>query len=260
MDADFIAQFRHLHEHHWWWRTRLAIINRVLDKYARRSPGSPVLDVGCGDGLMFDDLSRFGDVFGIEADSNAVDDNGPWRSRIHVGRFDESFRPDERFHLVTMLDVLEHLPDAPGALERVRQLMADDGLFVLTVPAFNSLWTSHDEICHHYTRYTRGMLLPMLRDAGFDIVQSRYLFHWTAPAKVVIRLNEWLFNRRATTPKVPSPFWNRFFAGLTAVEERISRVIPVPFGTSLLVVARPTAPAIAGSISAPFKRTTVAAT
>ena len=54
-----------------------------------------------------------------------------------------------------MLDVLEHLPDPLPPLRRALALVGDRGVLVATVPAFRSLWTSHDDINEHFERYTK---------------------------------------------------------------------------------------------------------
>src|SRR5690606_16997046 len=117
-----------------------------------------ILDIGCGDGLLFDRLTHLGPVEGIEPDAALLDPAGPWRSRIHVKPFDRSFRPERSFARILMLDVLEHLDDARSAIEHVHDLLQPGGKFYCTVPAFRSLWTNHDVLNQHVTRFRRKEL------------------------------------------------------------------------------------------------------
>ena len=71
MDSEYGKRYRELHENHWWWRAREEIVCEELRRrLADRTPVT-ILDVGCGDGLLFDRLQEFGGVDGIEILGNA---------------------------------------------------------------------------------------------------------------------------------------------------------------------------------------------
>jgi 2-polyprenyl-3-methyl-5-hydroxy-6-metoxy-1,4-benzoquinol methylase len=55
-----------------------------------------------------------------------------------------------------MLDALEHLENPVAALRHVCELLTPEGTFIATVPAFMALWTNHDVLNHHFTRYTKS--------------------------------------------------------------------------------------------------------
>lgn len=238
MDRSYALGYRRLYEQHWWWRAREDQILSKLEEWAsRRSPG-PILDVGCGDGLFFEKLERFGPVEGIEMDATGIRPDGPWASRIRLGAFDAGFDPGKTYALVLMLDVLEHLPDPALALRRAVELLRPEGMLLLTVPAFPILWTSHDEINHHYARYTRSSLAALVRGAGAQLLFSRYFFGWTAPVKFAVRAKELVFGATAKPPSVPPPWLNRALYQACKIEQKIFRVVPLPFGSSLLAIAR----------------------
>src|SRR6266545_1573241 len=110
MDPEYALHYRRLYECHWWWRAREDFILAALERL-RPGVGGAILDVGCGDGLFFEKLSRLGLVEGIEMDPTGVTPGGRWASRIHIQPFDESFQPGRQYALVLMLDVLEHFAD-----------------------------------------------------------------------------------------------------------------------------------------------------
>jgi 2-polyprenyl-3-methyl-5-hydroxy-6-metoxy-1,4-benzoquinol methylase len=198
-----------------------------------------VLDVGCGDGLFFDALASLEGVQlveGVEPAAALVSPDGPHRDRIHVVPFDARFAPPRRYSLVLMLDVLEHLPDPAAALRHAVSLLEPGGVLVATVPAFLSLWTRHDDINQHYTRYTVRTFRALAAAAGMRIVQTRYFFRWTAAAKLATRLVETLVPGAPTLPGVPAAPINAALYGLSRLEERVAGVAPLPFGSSLLVV------------------------
>ncbi len=198
----------------------------------------PVLDVGCGDALSFGALAEFGEVEGVEIDGAVIDASGPHASRIHVGPFDESFQPSQRYALITMLDVLEHLPRPQQALQHALTLLRDTGMILITVPAFMHLWTSHDELNHHQTRYTRRTFADLC-GAGLEILQSQYFFYWLYGAKLVTRVKERLLKTGPADVRIPKGPWNRLLYGICRTEQLAIGWVPVPFGSSLLVVGRP---------------------
>jgi SAM-dependent methyltransferase len=215
----------------------------ILDALRSASPGvrpGPVLDVGCGDGLFFDRLAEFGDVEGVEPDVSIVDPRGPHADRIHLVPFDARFRADKRFSLILMLDVLEHLADPVDALRHAVDLLADDGLLLITVPAFPVLWTAHDDWNHHYVRYTRRTFAEIARRSGLAIDRSRYFFHWTFPVKLAVRLKERLMRRPPQPEEVPPALVNRGLYALSRLEQWTLGKLPIPLGSSLLAVCRKT--------------------
>jgi len=244
MDARYVQVYRELYERHWWWRARERLILAALPGLLSRPGGETILDVGCGDGLFFDRLSAFGEVEGIEPDADAVTPGGRWAPRIRIQPFDAAFEPGRRYSLITMLDVLEHLPDAAAALKHAARLLEPSGTLLVTVPAFQALWTGHDEINHHVRRFTRGELVPLVEAAGLAVVAARYCFYWTFPAKLLVRAKERVVGGEPRPAQVPPAALNRVLYGVSVLEEKILGRLPVPFGSSLLVAAhRPVASA-----------------
>jgi SAM-dependent methyltransferase len=83
----------------------------------------------------------------------------------------DAMRPpfSSRFEIVGLFDVLEHLKDDVDVLRSLRELLADDGFLVLTVPAGMALWSYFDEAAQHVRRYDLDDLARKLAAAGFDI-------------------------------------------------------------------------------------------
>jgi 2-polyprenyl-3-methyl-5-hydroxy-6-metoxy-1,4-benzoquinol methylase len=197
-----------------------------------------ILDIGCGDGLFFPQLSQFGEVEGVEPSADLVSAANPYRDRIQICPFDENFRPGKKYSLILMLDVLEHLEDAVGALRHALTLLEPDGTFVATVPAFMALWTNHDDLNHHYIRYTKSTFRPVALAAGLSIQEARYLYHWTCPVKLAIRLREALSHQEPVPAQVPASFVNELLFQVSRMEQKVLTPLSLPFGSSLLVTGR----------------------
>jgi 2-polyprenyl-3-methyl-5-hydroxy-6-metoxy-1,4-benzoquinol methylase len=240
VDPDYGIAYEDLYRRHWWWRARERLIALVLERFAPDSGWEGILDIGCGNGLTFDCLEQFGTcVHGIEADRRLVSEDGPHRHQIHVGPFDATYEPPVVFSLVTMFDVLEHIEDPLSALERVRSLASPNANLFVTVPAFSSLWTSHDDLNHHHVRYTRGTLKKLMHAAAVKVLHMEYFFHWVAPAKLVVRLKERVAGvSSASVPTVPPMMINRLLYGLSRSEQMLPSSMKPPFGSSLLLMGQ----------------------
>lgn len=237
MREDYAAAYTELSARHWWWRARRSFVLARLEALAPDAGWQRILDVGCGDGAWFEALERFGAVEGVEPDSSLA---GKGRARgrsIHVQPFDRDFEAEHRFGLILFLDVLEHLDEPEEALRDAAELLEPGGKVVITVPAFDLLWTNHDEINHHRRRYVRRQLEGQVEEAGLQTVRAQYLFHWVFLAKLIVRLTESLVGPSSGIPGVPPRPLNEFLYGLSRFEQvsRLGRILPL--GGSLFLVA-----------------------
>jgi SAM-dependent methyltransferase len=236
VDSSYASVYRELYQRHWWWRAREIAVLRILRQQVPAGGWHRVLDVGCGDGLLFGRLHEFAAEFeGVEPDLRLLSRPNP---NIHVGPFDATFRPGEPYDAILMLDVLEHMDNPVDALVRAQELLVPNGVLVITVPALMLLWTSHDVINHHRIRYSRQSFGEIAAAAGLQLILQRYLFQWTCPLKVVQGRLERLFGSRLDNPTVPPAGINGLLLGLSVVENWLASYLPFPFGSSLLVVAR----------------------
>lgn len=235
MDERYIAQYRDLYERHWWWRARERFI---LDALRRAMPSGGwrrILDVGCGDGLFFNRLAEFGEVEGVDP---ATGTGSRWADRIHTAPFDASFEPGRRYSLILFLDVLEHLDRPEEALRAAAGLLDEGGAILITVPAFQQLWTRHDDLNRHRTRYTKRTLTELLNPTGLEALDARYLFHSLAAAKLMVRAWERIASGEPRAPRVPGSLLNRGLELACDWEARVLGPIRLPFGSSLMMLAR----------------------
>jgi SAM-dependent methyltransferase len=238
VEPKYAEKYAELYERHWWWRTREICILDSLGYCEHSSKWDEILDIGCGNALFFNRLLQLGNVEGLESDATLIDPQGPHFNRIHIASFDDTFLPGKQYSLILMLDVLEHLPDPVKAIGHAVDLLAPDGFLLCTVPAFNFLWTNHDQLNHHFTRYSKKSFRRLSRSAGLEIHYERYLFHWVFFAKLLVWLKEKALGAAPTVPRIPSAWINKLLFQLSCAEYRLLRRFPVPFGSSLLVIGR----------------------
>ena len=235
MKSEYIAAYKDLYQRHWWWRVREEILLKEVRQILRHTTPARILDIGCGAGLFFDALERFGHVQGIESDRAAVDESGRWRERIHLGEI-ETFKSSGRFDLILMLDVLEHVDGPAAMLHRAADLLAANGQLLVTVPAFDVLWTSHDDLNGHVKRYAANEVRRLMQDANLDVIGARYLFQSLTLPKLLVRAKEALIASPAAVPRVPPRLLNATLQTWFRCENAIAGSLP--FGSSVMAVAR----------------------
>ena len=257
MLPEYATQYRRLWNHHWWWQARKRFVLHWIRKTAACHRIGQILDIGCGDAFLFDDLERIGTVFGVEPDAQLISPDSPWRPRIEQASFDAGYETARRFDLVVMLDVLEHIEDDGGALRRVGQLLAPGGFLLMTVPALPVLWSIHDVANQHYRRYTLSGLCRRLRESGFEVWSRRYYFGWLVGPLLLRRL---LFPGKNAAqassyrPRVPIRPLNAAVRMVCLLEQWCSRFLPLPLGSSILAIARIRPPSIDSSSASEMAR------
>jgi len=192
-----------LDDQHWWYRGRRRCIRAVIDGLELPADAR-ILDAGCGSGRTLDDLAEYGAVSGIDLSEFAAD---AARSRghedIHVGKVEELPWADASFDLVTSLDVIEHTPDDRVTLAELRRVTKPNGHAVITVPAYQWLFSAHDVVNHHYRRYNRRQLTAAATEAGWDVAWTGCFNSILLPPAAVVRLAQ---ARNRDKPKTKSEF------------------------------------------------------
>lgn len=155
-------------DRHWWFRGRWAVVEALLARTPL--PSTPaILDAGCGTGGHLGRYARIGQVTGVDPSSEAVafcrerGFGSVERAGLESLPFD-----DGSFDLIAATDVLEHVAEERRALDELRRVAAPGAALLLTVPAYEWLWTSEDENLQHKRRYTRRRLVGAVERSGWE--------------------------------------------------------------------------------------------
>jgi SAM-dependent methyltransferase len=148
--------------------------------------------------------------------------------------------PGDAAALVTSLDVLEHLDDDVAALVEFGRVAEPGGVLVLAVPAYEWAWSDHDDVLGHRRRYTAPRLRRVVEDAGLECLRVTYFHSWLAPIAFLLRKTplRLLVQGDQEEASFVSPTINRLFVAITVAERRLIRRMSIPFGLSILLVAR----------------------
>ncbi len=242
MDASTIEMNAELEERYWWFLGRRRVIKEMLKAWF---PGGnlSLLDWGCGTGGNFSMLAKFGEVVGVDVSEQSLE---VCRKRgfagVHHIKDIDAFEPSRDFDVVTLLDVVEHVKDDGAFLKKFHRFLKPDGYILITVPAYQFIWSEHDEMLHHYRRYTRPQITARLEEAGYEIAKASYFISFLVLPIIIYRYMRRLFGIRRTSGyayvEFP-PAVNNFFRRLITLEAYLMNYINIPFGLSILVLARP---------------------
>jgi len=225
-------------DEHWWFCGRRAIgeaVIRGLDLPA----GAKILEIGAGTGGNIAMLERFGEVQAVE-----MSDLARRIAREKTGHdFLDGFLPDNipvapgSIDLICLFDVLEHVKEDEASLLAMRDMLKPNGKIVLTVPAHQWLWSTHDVGLHHMRRYSKTMLRQRIEAAGYRVEKLTYTNAALFPAAVLARLADRLRGAGGASGQAmpPAPV----NAAMKAVFSAESLIVPsasLPFGVSLLAV------------------------
>lgn len=244
MDPYLLEQHSDMEQSHWWLAARRLVIGKILDRWLRSGPADRrILDVGCGAGSMIGLLSQYGRVTALDSSETAI---GYVRQRYPmvttaVGEVPQALPLGGDFAAVTAFDVIEHITDDLAALTAIRAAMTPGGLFVCAVPAHQWLWGPHDDLSHHKRRYSRRGLDQVLGQAGFTVEWISYYNTALFPAVAALRVGRRLLRPNAPPASdfdVDSGPLNSLMLRLFAAERHLINWMRLPFGVSLVVVAR----------------------
>ena len=221
---------------HFWQRERRRLFCRLLDRLDQR--GDAALDLGCGCGGMLDALqSRYTRVVAIDGHRELLAEARQRTGSAALVEADVCAVPllERQFDLVTAFDVLEHL-DPDALLTQARRLMRPDGMLMLSVPAFSSLWSALDEQAGHRCRYTWVQLQSELSRNGWRPEGHTHFQCLLFPLVFVTRR---LGRGVLEMERRPGRVVDRALGLVNRMEVTALSSVRLPFGSSLVAWATP---------------------
>jgi SAM-dependent methyltransferase len=242
MNRAFLDQYHYIERNHWWFRVRGQIISDLTQRFLYKARRPDILNVGAATGRSTELLQAFGRVRSLEYDQPCVDYcREVLQLDVVQGSITALPYDDASFSLVCAFDVVEHVEDDQLAVSELIRVCKPGGIVFVTVPAFMSLWSEHDEVNLHFRRYRKKELQELF--VGGRILRSTYFNTLLFPPIWLARRLGQLLRHRDATPKpdnewMQHPITDKLFGGIFSIERLLLKYINLPVGVSLAVIWR----------------------
>lgn len=228
-----------LEDKHWWHISKRRAVHKLIEKYNTKEKPK-ILDIGCGTGKNMEELQNLGSIYGLDSSSEALrfcKKRG--LNNLILGSAEKTSLKNNSFDIITILDVLEHTEDNK-TLKEMHRILKKDGLIIITVPAFSWLWSKWDKVLHHKRRYTTAKLRGILTANEFSPVKITYLYSFLVfPALIIRKVKEKITKEFYPSDfKLSNPLLNLLLNNLSRLEFLFTEKFSIPFGTSILIVAK----------------------
>jgi trans-aconitate methyltransferase len=186
---------------HPWELARLEVVNQLLNGIIKNESSFNVLDIGCGDIFFISQLSeRYPkanfyavDIAFTDEIISKLKEQSKDKNIFLFKTLDETAgHLKQPANLVLLLDVIEHIKDDVSFLNSLHNNKAIDNntIITITVPAYKSLFCSHDNFLGHYRRYTNSTLLKTIEQCHFQKIKLGYFFSSLIPPRIIQVIKE----------------------------------------------------------------------
>lgn len=237
MDLSEAADTPPAHRHPWE-IARLWVLDRLIRGEVRINADDTVIDVGCGDAFVLGEIARaFPAARFIGVDSALSDEAIRTRQPSLPANVDLYRELDaipglgRPAALILLMDVIEHIEDDNGFLVglRSRPIVGPETRFLVTVPAYQSLFCAHDVFLRHFRRYSNRELRNRLEHAGLRVIEIGYFFSSLLPLRILQVLKE----RASAAPATVSGTGLSDYNGGRLVTTVVSRLLIADAFTTL---------------------------
>lgn len=228
-------------ETHWWYTYKKKILRALLIEYSqKRQEKTKILDAGCGTGGMLSFLKEFGTPQGVDLNQLALAHCK--KSNIkNVSKADvENLPYKQTFDVITLLDVLEHV-DEDRCLDSLHRALTKKGILIVSVPAYQWMWSGWDVANDHVKRYNKQSLSNVVTKHGFTIKRVSYLYSFLVlPVFFVRKIKDMLYGPNYTSDiqMAGSPLTNSIMKYVYNSEFFVFSRMNIPFGLSVVLVAQ----------------------
>ena len=243
MKQDMYEHMYQTDRQHWWFRAKREIVMALIASRLSSSQENKTIDFGCGCGMMLEVLSSYGEVTGADVSQTALDYcKKRFSGELRLMDLSAPCTPWAAYDLGIALDLLEHVDRDATAAQNLLSFLRPGGLCIITVPAYQALWSSHGVNCMHKRRYALKNLRALLRPACSDVAYLSYynslLFPLAAPIRIFSKFLP--FDQASSMENTcPAPVLNAILYHIFSLEQkRICQGKTYPFGLSLIALAR----------------------
>ena len=226
MDKSYEQEYFKLEKEYWWFKARRHLIKKLKIK-----PNQKILEVGCGTGLNLK-LFPKNERHGIDISKQAIKQIKDFTAEVA----DIQKVKLKKYDIILALDLIEHLDKDKQTLQKLTNALNPGGKLIITVPAFQSLWSKHDEVNHHKRRYNKKQFKAILP----KLLKTQILTYWNFSLFPLVFLANKL-NKKESNLKPINPILNHIFYTKLKLENKLITLgVKFPFGTSIFYIGEKT--------------------
>ena len=215
---------------HWYFKHKYRVIKKIL--YPDLMSGTQVYDIGAGSGVFSIKLQEdfphlFLTLIDINYDLSDLAKSNEKKVLLNA-------IPKQLCEVVIITDVLEHIEDDLAFLKKCSDSSVPGTRFLITVPAWQILWSGHDIYLKHFRRYRKNGLITCVSNSNLKIIEVKYIYFFHFP--LIMFYRKFLKrNQQVSHLKPVGKFLNLFNYSLTSVDLLVGKF--APFGSSLVLIA-----------------------
>ncbi len=219
----------------WWYKAKSDLLFDIINNIDSKKRFT-ILEIGPGKGNNLETLSKFGTIDILETEVDFINYLKNEKS-IHINEYFQKFEQiQKKYELIVLLDVLEHIEDPIAFLENIYSILSYDGIVVIGVPAFQSLWSDHDVKMKHYKRYDWNTL--KVETNNHFKIEKKYGFNYLL---LPLRYMQIKFSRKIHTVYETGWALNSLLYFITSIERFFRKLNFSPkFGLSIYAVLKKT--------------------
>ena len=230
----FLRQIAH-QKKHWWFQARKKIIFKIIGEIKLKR-NLKILDFGAGSGVNTEMLSVFGKVDVFEKNKIALNF---LRKNIKINKsFSNLTMKENHYDFILLADVIEHIKKPKNTLAFLKKILKKNGYILITVPAYQFLFSKKDETLGHFRRYDKKSLLKEIYN--FKLEKISYFNSLLFPLISLVTLWNKFFkvDYIKDVEKTPNFILNKFLYVIFSIESYLLKIFNFPFGISIYVLLK----------------------
>ena len=230
----FLRQIKNQKEH-WWFQARKKIIDQIISDNIFKKNNN-ILDFGSGSGVNLDILKKYGSVDVHEKNKFA---RSILKKNKNVKTIFSNLKLKKNYYdMILLADVIEHIEKPKILIKNLKKFLKKDGQLLITVPAYQFLFSKKDEVLGHYRRYNMYSLKKELKE--FKIVNISYFNTFLSLPIIILTIINKIFNRDYITKVETTPNYilNKILYIIFNSEKFFLKYFNFSFGISIYILVK----------------------